>query len=294
MTRLVGQLIVDGLASGAIYAALAMAMVLIYRATRIVNFGQGEMATFTAFSAWQLTAWGWPLYVVLPVVAVLAFLLGAAVFQLVIRPIVAAPIETIVVATLGIFIVFQALSLWFWGSDQREFFKLFPDHGWDIASIRLSAFNVGVVVSVAAIALLIAALFKLTRIGLAMRAVASEREKSPDVGIRVERILLLGWGLAGVIGFLAAVLVAPKIFLSPSMMTPVLIYSLAAATIGGWDSPVGAIVSGLLVGVVESLGSTFVPIIGSELRLAIPVVLLLLVLLVRPAGLLGRTQMVRA
>lgn len=291
--QLLLQQIVDGLAAGAIYGALALALVLIYRATHIVNFGQGEMATFSAYVAWQLCEWGVPVWIALAAAAVFAFALGVVVFRAVVRPVARAPVETVVVITLGLFLVFEALSLWLWGSDQRAFPSIFPDQGWTVGGVRLTASALGTLVVLCVLASVLGLLFRFTRLGLAMRAAAAERDRSVLVGIRVENMLMLGWGLAAVVGFTAAVLVGPRLFLSPLMMAPVLIYALAAATLGGWDSPVGAIIGGLLVGVVESVGATFLSFVGAELRLAIPIVVTLVVLFIRPAGLFGRQLVVR-
>ncbi len=288
------QQIVEGLASGAIYASLALALVLVYRATRVVNFAQGEMATFTAYLAWQLHEWGVPFVLSLIIVAPLSFVLGALVFRLAIRPVMTAPDHTIVVICIGLFVGFEAICLWIWGSDAYAFPRIFPDTAWTVGGIRFSAANLGVLGVLCVLALGLAAVFRFTRIGLAMRASAAEREKSPLVGIRVETMLMLGWGLATVFGFIAAVLIAPKLFLSPPMMVPVVIYALAAATLGGWDSPVGAIIGGLVVGVAESLGATFVGFIGSELKIAIPFIVMAIVLVLRPQGLFGKTAVMRA
>lgn len=287
------QQVLDGLASGAIYGSLALALVLIYRATRIVNFGQGEMATFCAYAAWQLVQWGWPLWPALAVGVLLAFALGVVVFRFVVRPVSNASVETVVVVTLGLFLVFQALCLGLWGSDQQAFANVFPATAWTAFDIRLSAATLGTLGVLLAVAALIGLMLRFSRIGLALRAAAVDRDKSTLVGIRVETMLMLGWGLAAVVGFVAAVLVAPRLFLSPTMMAPVLVYGLAAATLGGWDSAVGAVIGGLLIGVAESVGATFLGFIGAELRLLVPLAVMLAVLLVRPAGLLGRSAVVR-
>lgn len=288
------QQVVDGIGAGAIYAAFALALVLIYRATRIVNFGQGEMATFCAYLAWQLHDWGLPIPAALVIGAVASFCIGALSFKAFVRPVLnASSQESVVVVTLGLFIAYQAASLWLWGSDGRTFPRLFFTGGWRIGSIRITPDLLGILVVLGLVSLGLAALFRLTRLGLAMRAAAAEREKSILVGIRVETMLTLGWGLAAVVGFLAAVLVAPQLFLSPSMMVSVLIYGLAAATVGGWDSPIGAVIGGLVIGVVESVGAARLSFIGVELRLAIPIALTFLVLMMRPAGLFGRKAMVR-
>jgi branched-chain amino acid transport system permease protein len=288
------QHIVEGITNGGIYGSLALALVLIYRSTGIVNFGQGEMATFVTYVSWQLVEWGVPIPLALLGCALFAAALGIAVFRGAVRPLIGAPIETIVVVTLGLLLAFQAASLWIWGADQRLFFQIIPNRSWTVAGVTLTQYALSVGIAIAALGAVLSGFFGFTRIGLAMRAAAAEREKSPLVGIRVETMLMLGWGLASVIGFLAAVLVAPKLFLSPTMMVPLLLYSLAAATLGGWDSPLGAVVGGVIVGVTESVGATYLPFLGAELRLAVPIVITLVVLLVRPAGLFGKTSVVRA
>lgn len=291
--QLLTQQIVEGLSSGAIYASLALALVLVYRATRIVNFAQGEMGTFSAYLVWQLDRWGVPFALSLAIAAALSFLLGALVFRLVIRPVITASENAMVNICIGLFIAFEAICLWIWGADAHAFPRLFPDRAWTLGGVRISATNVGVLLTLCILATAMALMFRFTRIGLAMRAAAAERDKSPLVGIHVETMLMLGWGLATVAGFIAAVLVAPSLFLSPPMMVSVVIYALAAATLGGWDSPAGAIVGGLVLGVAESVGATYVPFIGSELKVGIPFALMAIVLLARPQGLFGRTAVVR-
>ena len=287
------QQIVEGLASGAIYAGLALALVLVYRATHVVNFAQGEMGTFSAYLLWQLNVWGVPFWLGFVLVAAVSFVIGGLVFQLVISPVQKASDHTIVVICIGLFVGFEAICLWIWGSDSYAFPRIFPDLAWSIGGVRITANNLGLLGVLCAIGLAIAALFRFTRIGLAMRAAAAERDKSPLVGINVETMLMLGWGIATVVGFIAATVVAPRLFLSPPMMLPVVIYALAAATLGGWDSPFGAILGGLLVGVAESLAATFLPFIGAELKIGVPFLVMAVVLLARPQGLFGTTSIVR-
>jgi branched-chain amino acid transport system permease protein len=291
--QLLMQQIVEGLASGAIYASLALALVLIYRATRIVNFAQGEMATLSAYLAWQLHQWGVPFVLSLVIIAAVSFGIGALVFRLMIRPVLGASDHTMVVICIGFFVGFEAICLWFWGADPRGYPRLFPDHAWTIAGVRLTANNLGILATLCVMTAGLSALFRFTRLGLAMRASAAEREKSPLVGIRVETMLMLGWGLAATVGFIAAALIAPGLFLSPPMMVSVVIYALAAATLGGWDSPAGAIVGGLVVGVAESLCATFVGFIGTDLKVGVPFALMAIILLVRPQGLFGTTAVIR-
>ncbi len=287
------QQTVEGLASGAIYAALALALVLIYRATRIVNFAQGEMATLSVYLAWQLNQWGVPFVLCLVIVTGLSFVMGALTFRLMIRPVLGASDHTMVVICIGFFVGFEAICLWFWGSDPRAFPRIFPDTAWTISGIRLSANNVGILLTLCVLTVALSAMFRFTRLGLAMRASAAERDKSPLVGIPVETMLMFGWGLAASVGFIAATLIAPSLFLSPPMMVSVVIYALAAATLGGWDSPLGAIVGGLVVGVAESLCATFVSFIGNELKVGVPFALMAIILLARPQGLFGTTAVIR-
>jgi branched-chain amino acid transport system permease protein len=287
------QQIVEGLASGAIYASLALALVLIYRATRIVNFAQGEMATLSVYMAWQLNQWGIPFWLSLVIVVPVSFAMGALTFRFMIRPVLGASDHTMVVICIGFFVGFEAIALWFWGADPRAFPRIFPDHVWTIGGVRLTANNLGILATLCALTAALTALFRFTRIGLAMRASAAEREKSPLVGIPVETMLMLGWGLAASVGFIAAALIAPSLFLSPPMMVSVVIYALAAATLGGWDSPTGAIVGGLMVGVAESLCATFIGFIGTDLKVGVPFALMAIILLARPQGLFGTTAVIR-
>ena len=235
------QQIVEGIANGAIYAAMALALVLVYRATRICNFAQGEMATFSTYLVWQLDQWGVPFGISLLIGLVASFFIGVIVFRLVIKPVVTAKEATVVNVCIGLFIGFDAICLLLWGTDTYAFPRVFPDTVWTLGGVRVSANNLGILVVVCLLALAIAAMFRFTRIGLALRASAAERVNSPLVGIEVETMLALGWGLATVCGFVAAALIAPNLYLAPTMMVPVVIYSFSAATLGGWDSPMGAI-----------------------------------------------------
>jgi branched-chain amino acid transport system permease protein len=234
-----------------------------------------------------------PLWLALAIALPGSFLLGIVTFRVVIRPLLGAPVEAVVVATLGLFVAFQAICQWLWGADQRAFPSLFPDTGFDLGAVRLRASALGTLVVLLGAAGAIGLLFRFTRLGLAIRAAAHDRTKSLLVGIDVERMLMLGWGFATAIGLMAAALVAPRLFLSPPMMLPILFYALAAATLGGWDSPVGAVAGGLLVGVAESLGAAYLPFIGADLRIAVPILLTLAILLIKPVGLFGSTKVIK-
>ncbi|MFP4512876.1 MAG: branched-chain amino acid ABC transporter permease [Acidimicrobiales bacterium] len=287
MTLLFQQL-AGGIATGAIYASLALALVLIYRSTHIVNFAQGEMAMFSTFVAWQFTAWGVPVWGGIFLALGLSFLGGLAIERVVIRPIEGSSILSVVIVTLGMLLVFNQAASWIWSSVIKSFPNPFPAGAVFLGDVRVSYADLGIVMVLAVTVTLLYLLFQHTTVGLAMRAAASNPESSRLVGINVGRMLMLGWGLAAVLGTLAGVLVAPKLFLEPNMMLAVQIYAFASATLGGFDSPVGAVVGGIIVGVAENLAGTYVGFIGSDLKIAVPLVIIFAVLMVKPAGLFGR------
>ncbi|MCC6222968.1 MAG: branched-chain amino acid ABC transporter permease [Thermoleophilia bacterium] len=287
------QQIVDGLTAGSVYAALALALVLVYRGTGIVNFGQGEMGTLSTYFAWQLTAWGIPVWAAVGAAMATAFLGACVVFLALILPLSRRPLLTVVTATLGLMLACNSVALWVWGALPQSFPSLFPDRVWAVAGVRFTATAVGNLGALLCVAALLFVLFERTKIGLGLRGATSNPESASLVGLRVRQMHMLGWGLAAAVGALAGALVAPKLFLTPDMMLAVLLYGVAAAVLGGFDSPVGAIAGGLLIGVVESLVGTYVDPIGAELKVAVALVVIFVFLLVRPQGLLGRRKVVK-
>ena len=281
------QQVVSGLASGAIYASLALALVLIYRATDVVNFAQGEMATFTTFIAWSLMNRGldyWPAFVL---TLAIAFAGGVAVERTVIRPFEGGSPIVIVIVTIGLLIALNGLSGWIWGAEVKSFDSPFPNTTHEVGGVVISTTDVGTFGICLLTVIALWAFFRFTTIGLAMRSSAVNPSASRLLGVRVGWMLAIGWGLAAVLGAVAGMMAAPTVFLDPSMMLVVLIYAFAAAVLGGIDSPVGAVVGGLLLGVVVNLLGAYVDFVGAELRLPTALFILLLVLLVRPQGLLG-------
>jgi branched-chain amino acid transport system permease protein len=279
------QQIVSGLSTGGIYACLALALVMIYQATHHVNFAQGEMAMFSTFIAWALIQAGIPYWGAFFLTIVISFGMGAALEFAVIRPLHKAPELSVVVVFIGLLVIFHSLAGWLFGTQIKEFPSPFPKDAW-FASALISAHQVGIIFVAMCIVTVLFAFFQLTTLGLTMRAAAQNPGSSRLLGIHVGRMLMLGWGLAGAIGAIAGMMVAPVVFLDPGMMTGVLIYAFAGALIGGIDNPVGAIIGGFLVGVLENLMGTY--IVGTELKLSVALVLIVGVLIVRPAGLLGR------
>ncbi len=287
------QQVVSGLAQGAIYASLALALVLIYRATDVLNFAQGEMATFTTYIAWSLMDHGFSFWPAFAVTLVIAFVFGAAVERVLIRPVEHRPEIVIVIVTIGLLIALNGLTGWLWGPEVKAFDSPFPLRTIDVGGVVISLQDLGVLAVCLVTVALLWAFFRFTTLGLTMRAVANSQDASRLLGVRVGWMLALGWGLAAVLGAVAGMMAAPSLTLDPNLMLVVLIYSFAAAVLGGIDSPVGAVVGGLVLGVVINLLGTYVDFIGGELRLPAALTVLLIVLLIRPQGLFGHPAVQR-
>jgi branched-chain amino acid transport system permease protein len=286
------QQVVSGLATGGIYASLALALVLIYRSTRVINFAQGELATLATYVAWTLIDHGVGFWGAFFLTLCIAFAGGVALERTVIRPVERAPVLTVVIVTLGLLIGVNGLVTWIWGGETKTFPSAFSTRtiGWihDLLGVAISIQDVGVIgVSLLAVALF-AVFFRYTKLGLALRAAAVNPEASRLLGIRVGWMLALGWGLGAALGAIAGMMYAPTAFLDPNMMQGVLLYGLAAAVLGGLESPLGAVVGGLALGVILNLAGTYVDFFGGQMRLVAGFLVILGVLLLRPQGLLGR------
>jgi branched-chain amino acid transport system permease protein len=288
------QVTVDGIATGSIYGALALALVLIFRSTGVVNFAQGEMAMFSTFIAWGLHAGGVPIGLAVLTTLALSFVGGLVVERVMIRHFEGGDVLTLVIVTLGLFILLNSLAGWIWGFGNRSLPSLFPDDSVTLGDVTLSVESLGIVAVLIVVVGLLYLLFQHTKVGLAMRAAALNPSASELVGIRVGRMLMLGWGLAALLGALAGVLVAPRLFLDVNLMGGVLIYAFAAAALGGFDSPFGAVIGGWVIGVSENLAGTYVDFIGADLKILVPLAIIFVVLLVRPSGLFGAREVARA
>jgi len=282
------QQIFSGLAAGAIYASLALALVMIYRATDLVNFAQGEMAMFSTYIAWTLVNAGLPFWAAFVLTLVVSFLGGMTIERIIIRPVENAPVLAAVVVTIGLLLIFNALAGWLFTYTLQEFPSPFPDR--TLFGALMTTRDLGVIGVTLVMLLLLFAFFRFTATGLAMRAAAQNPESARLCGIPVGRMLAIGWGLAAAIGATAGIMVAPVLFLDPNMMGGVLLYAFAGALLGGITSPVGAVVGGLIVGVTENLVGTY--LIASQLKLTVALGLIILVLVFRPNGLFG-TAIVR-
>jgi branched-chain amino acid transport system permease protein len=290
------QQVVSGLASGGIYASVALAIVIIYRSTGAVNFAQGEMATFTTFIAWTLIDHGVGYWGAFALTLVIALVGGIALERIVIRPVESAPVLTVVILTIGLFIALNGLMNWIWSAEVRSFppDRPFPTRTIDVAGVAISIQDIGIIGVTLGLVAVLYVLFQYTKLGLALRAAALDPYASRLVGVRVGWMLALGWGLAAVLGAVAGLFTAAAFPpLEPNMMRAVLIYAFAAAVLGGLTSPIGAVVGGLTLGVTLNLLSAYVDFIGTQLRLPVALALILGVLLVRPAGLFGRVAVRR-
>ena len=282
------QQIFSGFAAGAIYASLALALVMIYRATELVNFAQGEMAMFSAYIAWSLVNGGVSFWAAFVITLVVSFLGGMAIERVIIRPVENAPVLAAVVVTIGLALIFNSLAGWIYSYTVQDFQSPFPDR--PVLGALITTRDLGVIGVTLVMLFLLFAFFRFTATGLAMRAAAQNPASARLCGIPVGRMLAIGWGLAAAIGAAAGVMVAPVLFLDPNMMGGVLVYAFAGALLGGITSPVGAVIGGLIVGVTENLVGTY--LIASQLKLTVAFALIILVLVFKPNGLFG-TAIVR-
>ena len=288
----VAQQVVAGLSSGGTYALLAVALVLIYRATGVVNFAQGEMAMFATFVAWSL-AERMPYWPAFALTLVLAFAGGVVLHAVVIRPVERASVLTVAMVTIGLFFLFNGGAFWIWSPEVKSMPSAFSTRPIHLGGVAFSIADLGIIAVSLGVVIALWLFFRFTKLGLGMRAAALNPDSSRLTGIRVGWMLALGWGLAAVLGAVAGVIAAASFSsFDPTLMQPVLLYAFAAAILGGVDSPLGAVVGGLALGVLLNLLGTYVSGI-SDLRTPVALALILVVLLVRPAGLVGRVAVRR-
>ena len=287
------QQIVSGIATGGIFASLALALVLIYNAMGLVNFAQGEMAMFATFIAFTLIARGVSYWIAFPLTLVIAFAGGIAIQRIVIRPVERAPILTLVIVTLGLATLLNGLAGFIFGYLPRSFPSPFSVQTVDILGALASYRDLGVIAVSAVVLLAIYLLLQHTTVGLTMRAAAHHPEASRLLGVRVSWMLALGWGLASAVGAVSGIMAAPILLLEPNMMQTIIIYAFAAAVLGGIESPLGAVVGGVIVGVTVNLAGAYIPFVGGDLQLAVALAIIVTVLVLKPNGLFGRPNVRR-
>ena len=287
------QLVVDGLSTGSVYGALALAIVLVHQATGLINFAQGGMAVLAAYVAWVLTNQGVPLALAILISIVFGFLLGAAVERWLMRRFERGDPDTAVVVTIGLLTLITGIAGWLWTYNNQQFPSLFPLDTVSFLGVSVSIRSIGTTLVIVVAMVLLQALFVRTKLGLALRAVAINPQSAAFSGLPVGRLLMIGWGLAAALGAVAAALVAPQLTLTPGMLDNALVYALAAVILGGLTSPIGVVVAAWIIGILENLAAVYVPFIGFDLKVAVPFILIFVVLLVRPQGLFGRKVVVR-
>jgi branched-chain amino acid transport system permease protein len=282
------QQVISGLASGGIFASLALALVLIYNAMGLVNFAQGEMAMMATFIAFTLINRGVSYWIAFPVTLAIAFAGGILIQRIVIRPVERAPLLTLVIITLGLATLLNGLAGAIFGYVPRSFPSPFSVQTVNLLGAFVSYRDLGVIAVSGAVLLLIYLLLQRTTVGLTMRAAAHHPEASRLLGVHVSWMLALGWGLASAVGAVSGIMVAPIILLEPNMMQTIIIYAFAAAVLGGIESPLGAVIGGLIVGVTVNLAGAYLPFVGGDLQLAVALAIIIGVLVLKPNGLLGR------
>jgi branched-chain amino acid transport system permease protein len=277
-------LTVDGVTNGFVYAVVALALVMIWRATRVVNYAQGAMAMFTTYIALFAITHGVTYWLAFVIALGAGFLIGAGVERVLVRPVESRPPLNVVILTLGLLIFLEALAPMLFGGQVKSFPAPFSRNDLSIGTTQLyvSPFDIFVVGAVLLTMVALVLFFQRTTIGLRMRAAAFGPEMARLLGVRVGRMLALGWGLAALLGAMAGLLIAPAIFLYPNNMDEILVFGFTGAVLGGLDSPVGAVVGALLVG----LGLSYVGgYAGSDLETMGGLIILIAVLMVRPQGL---------
>jgi branched-chain amino acid transport system permease protein len=300
MEQLIQQ-VASGLANGAIYACLALALVMIFVSTDHINFAQGEMAMFSAYLCWALMQFGVNFWLALPLVALVSFLVGVGIERTILRPLHSAPVLSIVVVFIGLLTIFHSLAGAIWGHTIKEFPSPFPRVTF-AGSGYIGPHQIGMIVVTIGLLLALFAFFRFTPLGLAMRAAAQNPTSARLAGVRVDWMLALGWGLAAAIGAAAGALVAPVVYLEPNMMASILLYGFAGALVGGISSPGGAVAGGFIVGVLENLVAFFgnllerasgIYIVGNGEKLTVALIIVVTVLTLKPSGLFGHVTVKR-
>lgn len=296
------QRLFDGLELGAIYAVVAVALVLIFKATTLINFAQGELAMFGAFIAYVLSVeQGLPIGIAIIIAMVFSAILGMVIERVLIRPFDPTDHLPVVLITLGIFLILNAIAGQIWNYQPRAFPSMFPkgpDDYFSIGGARLFYTSLGVWGMLALMMFALYLILNKTKIGLAFRAVSSNTDSARLVGIRTGRTLMFGWALACAFGTLGASLVAPRLFIQPNMMGALLIFSFSAAALGGLDSLPGAVIGGIMIGTIQSLLVGYLadwkPLeFLRNLGLAVAFLIILVVLMFKPSGLFGTSRVER-
>ncbi len=295
------QQVFAGLATGGIYASVALALVMIYQATHHLNFAQGELAMFSTYMAWSMINAGFSYWTAFFLTVILSFVLGVVIERVIIRPVENAPVLSVVVVFIGLLAICNSVAGAIWSYLIKEFPSPFPKSSFGIAGV-IGPHQLGVVLVTLVVLTLLFVFFRFTPLGLAMRAAAQNPQMARLVGVRVDWMLALGWGLAASVGAVAGIMVAHIVYLDPNMMGGILLYAFASALVGGIGNPGGAVIGGFIVGVLENMvafagnqieKATGIYIIGNGEKLTVALIIVIFVLTVKPAGLFGRVVVKR-
>lgn len=287
------QQIVTGVAVGLVYGGLALALNVVFQGTGVLNFAQGEMAAFSAFGAWALVAGGVSIWLAMPIVAIVAFFAGVAVERVFIRPVESGEELDVLIVTVGLYLLVNAATGAIWGFLPKSLESPFGEGVVHVGGVLITAQQLGMAAVLLAVVLAVGGLFRFTAIGLRIRAAAQLPDSSRLLGIRVGWMLAVGWGVAAAVGAIAGVMAAPVIGISPDMMQSPLLLAFAAAALGGFESRIGAVVGGVLIGVLSSLVAAYIPGLGGDLNAVVPLAVIVAVLLLRPQGLFGHSSVLR-
>jgi branched-chain amino acid transport system permease protein len=285
--------VLNGIGNGVVYGSVALALVLIFRTTGVLNFAQGEMALFSTYITWKLTTWGLPVVTAIAISMAISFIGGAVIERTLIRPMEGRSALNVVIITLGLFLGLNSLVQLLFGTDPQQMPSPFPEGSISLGDTRIQKETIGLILVLLAECLFLWFLLNRTKLGLKLRAVASNPDSARLHGIRAGSMLMLGWGMSAGLGALAGSLVASeRTGFDSSLMQTILVYALAAAALGGFDSIWGAVICGVLVGVADALTIQYVdPLDGIEVVL--PLALIMVVLVVMPNGLFGKRTVER-
>ncbi len=281
--------VLSGIASGGIYASLALALVMIFQATHHVNFAQGEMAMFSTYIALALIQAGVPYWGAFAITVAASMVIGALIQRVLLTPMANSPVLASVGVFIGLLLIFNSVAGWLFTYTLKQFPT--PFEGPPVLGGFVTRHDLGSTAVTFGVLACVYVFFRFTNLGLAMRAAAYNPASSRLMGIRVGWMLSLGWGLAAAIGAVAGMMIAPVVFLDPNMMSGVLLYAFAGALLGGIANPAGAVAGGFAIGIIENLAGAYV--VGQELKLTLALVIIVAVLTIRPAGLFGRTVVSR-
>ena len=288
------QLALNGIVVGSIYALVALGFVIIYKSSGVLNFAQGEFLLLGGYVFWAMLEGHapWPYAVGLTVL--FSIVLGLALERLVLRPMIGEPIISVIMVTLGLSSVLRAIVLGIWGTDTRPYPELFSTQPIQLGPIPISRGYLFSMLFSAALLVAFTLFFRFSRIGIAMRATAFSQEVAQSMGISVRRIFAVSWSIAAVVSALGGILLGALRGGVDGSLSVLGLKALPVVILGGLDSIAGAIVGGLVIGVLENLSGGYLdPIFGGGVKEVAPFAVLVLILMFKPYGLFGKVKIER-